>query len=282
MRSEVAVLAVLGGVVIGSTWWPSASSPATRPPAKPPPPLLWADDFNGPAGMPPDPSKWTLRQGGAWAGGVELQAYTKRPENVAYDGQGHLRIVATRESFTGEDGIGREFTSARLDTAGRFSFHHGRIEARIKLPGGRGLLPAFWLLGDRTYELGWPAAGEIDVVEVPGHTPRVAHGSLHVPSRSVRGVRRLGRTYRARRALSRGFHRYAIVWRDGRIDFLIDGRRYGTVRRSQLRRGDQWVFEQPFHLVLSLAVGNPWTGPPDATTPFPAVMLVDWIRVHAR
>ena len=284
IRSAVLVLAVLGAALIGVVWAWGSRDPepvrSDRADGRRAPPPLWADEFDGPAGTPPDPSRWTLREGGAWAGGAELQAYTERAANVALDGRGHLRIVARRESYTGPDGINRRFTSARLDTEGAFSFRHGRVEARIKLPAGRGLLPAFWLLGERTHELGWPAGGEIDIVELRGQVPRVAHGSVHFPSPSTEhGARRLGRTYRARGELTSGFHRYAIEWSRGRIEFFVDGKRYARITRAHLRQGEQWVFEDPFHFVLSLAVGNPWTGPPTDATPFPAVMLVDWIRV---
>jgi beta-glucanase (GH16 family) len=280
MKLWLAALGLVAIAVLGVVLWPAVPAPQDGPAEARSRPAVWADEFDGPWGTPPHSSRWTLREGGAWGGGRELQAYTERPANVALDGRGHLRIVARREVFTGPDGISREFTSARLDTEGQYSFSHGRVEARIKLPAGRGLLPAFWLLGQRTHEVGWPAGGEIDVVELLGQAPRVAHGSLHVPSSNVRGVRRLAGTYRARGNLTSGFHRYAIHWRPGRIDFLLDGRRYGSFRRSDLRPGEQWVFEEPFHFVLNLAVGNPWTGPPDASTKFPAVMLVDWIRVY--
>ena len=239
----------------------------------------WADEFNGPAGAPPDSAKWGYDLGRWGASAGEQQDYTDRPANVSTDGAGHLRITAQRESSGGE-----AYTSARIQTQDRFEPRFGRIEARIKVPPGRGLLPAFWLLGyDLDQGATWPQAGEIDVMEIPGDDPFTWYGTVHgprdaSPSTDVSEQR----SSRATAAFSDDFHVYAIEWRENAIQFLVDGQPIGppVTAASYASRGGRWVFNRPFFLVLNVAVGNDWTGPPDASTPWPATMLVDWVRVY--
>ncbi|HEY3020324.1 MAG TPA: glycoside hydrolase family 16 protein [Solirubrobacteraceae bacterium] len=246
-----------------------------RPRSRP----AWADEFAGPAGGRPDPAKWGYALGPWGRSAGERQIYTSRTANVALDGAGHLRIVA-RRGGTGQPA----YTSARIQTIDRFEPRFGRIEARIRVPAGRGLLPAFWLLGDdEDGARPWPRSGEIDVVEVVGNDPFAYQGTVHgpdarAPSRDVSGERLL----RAPAPFSAGFHVYAVEWRAHSIRFLVDGRRIGDAiapsRYASL--GGRWVFDRPLHLVLNVAVGNDWTGLPDTTTPWPAVMLVDWVRAY--
>ena len=141
--------------------------------------LVWSDEFD--AGTAPDAGKWTYDIGGDGWGNHELEYYTKRPENVRIEG-GNLVITARRESYAGADGVTRNYTSARLKTQGLFSQTYGRFEARIKLPAGQGIWPAFWMLGENIVTDGWPKCGEIDIMENVGKEPATNHGSLHGPS----------------------------------------------------------------------------------------------------
>ncbi len=240
--------------------------------------LIWADNFNGPAGAGPDPVKWNLDTGGGGWGNKELEYYTSNVANASLDGKGNLVIAARAERYTGPDGVTRSFTSARLQTYSNFSFRYGLMEARIKVPAGRGLLPAFWSLGNSAYSHDSSgASGEIDAMEVIGSTPRVVHGTLHGPWRwapaGIGGVRRVSRP------LSDGFHTYGVEWSSNQVKFLLDGSVYETLRRSDLRHGASWPFNQPHFLLLDLAVGGVSPGPPTAATRFPASMTVDWVRV---
>ena len=239
--------------------------------------LVWADEFNGPRGRLPDSRKWTLETGYGW-GDRELQSYTGRPANVSLDGKGRLVVTARPERYTGPDGRAARYTSARINSRARFEFAYGRVEARIRVPRGRGLLPAFWALGSNLDRVGWPASGEIDVMEVNGSEPFKLHGSVHGPRRGHKSYL-LQATREAPRPLASGFHVYGISWSPGRIAFRLDGEVYAVRTRSVLPAGSRWTFDHPFFLLLNVAVGPRWLGPPDATTPWPARMLVDWVRV---
>jgi beta-glucanase (GH16 family) len=238
----------------------------------------WRDEFNGPKGKLPDPRKWRFETGYGW-GDHELQSYTDRRANASLDGRGHLAITARRERYTGADGRTANYTSARINSRAKFEFAYGRVEARIRVARGHGLLPAFWALGSNFEKAGWPAAGEIDVMEVNGRQPFTVHGTLHGP-RADGQEYSLEATARKSVPLARGFHVYAISWSPGRIAFRIDGEVYAVQRRSNLPPGAIWSFDHPFFLLLNVAVGPRWLGPPDATTPWPARMLVDWVRVR--
>lgn len=233
--------------------------------------LVWSDEFNGAAGAAPDSTKWTYDLGASGWGNQELESYTDSRENSFLDGKGHLVIRALRAS----DG---KYTSARLKTEGKFSTQYGRIEARIKLPRGQGIWPAFWMLGADIGSVGWPACGEIDVMENIGREPRLNHGSLHGPNYPAAGV-----TARYelpnQHPLYKAFHRYAIEWSPDKIEFLVDGVSYETVTAASLSPGADWVFNRPFFFLLNVAVGGDWPGNPDGTTVFPQEMAVDYVRV---
>ena len=224
------------------------------------------------------PRKWTLETGYGW-GDHELQSYTARPANVSLDGRGRLAITARRERYRGPDGRAASYTSARINSRAKFEFAYGRVEARIRVPGGRGLLPAFWALGSNLDRVGWPASGEIDVMEVNGSEPFTLHGSLHVPRRRHKSYA-LEASRRTGSALANDFHVYGVSWSPERIAFRLDGEVYAVRTRYDLPPGSRWTFEHPFFLLFTLAVGPRWLEPPDATTPWPATMLVDWVRVR--
>jgi beta-glucanase (GH16 family) len=240
---------------------------------------LWTEEFEGPAGSPPDPSRWSFDTGGGGWGNAELQSYTARPENAELDGEGHLMITARQESYVGADGIHREYTSARLQTLEKFEFTYGVLEARIEVPSGQGLAPAFWTLGDDAYRgrHGWPRCGEIDAMEVFSSQPDTVHGHVHGPWPAY--PQGIGGAASAPEPLSSGYHVYAVEWNPEQISFALDGKTYETVSRSQLPAGYPWPFERPNFILLNLAVGGEWPGPPNASTQFPARMLVDWVRV---
>jgi len=248
--------------------------------------LVWQDQFDGSAGDPPDPNHWTHDVGGSGWGNNELQFYTARPENASLDGQGHLAITAVKEKYppgcTG--GSCRDYTSARIITRGLFEQSLGRWEARIQLPSGRGLWPAFWLLGASYDSVGWPACGEIDIMELRGQEPGVVHGSLHAPG-YFGGSAITAPSVCAPQAGSpcpfdAGFHVFAVEVEKDRITFEVDGAVYQQVERRLLPTETQWPFDHPFFLLLNVAVGGAYVGAPDVTTVFPQTMLVDYVRYY--
>ncbi|HEX4115447.1 MAG TPA: glycoside hydrolase family 16 protein [Solirubrobacteraceae bacterium] len=241
--------------------------------------LVWSEEFDGPAGSGPDPNIWNFDTGGKGWGNEELESYTSRPQNAALDGKGDLDITARAESYTGSDGITRQYTSARLQTLHKFQFQYGLVEARIQVPAGKGMWPSFWLLGSEGYasENSWPGCGEIDAMEVLGSEPNVVNGTLHGPwPFAPKGE---GGTASSSTPLSAGFHVYGVEWAPQQISFLLDGAIYKTITPADLPTGAAWPFDHPFFLLLNLAVGGDWPGAPNASTQFPAHMLVDWVRV---
>jgi beta-glucanase (GH16 family) len=243
--------------------------------------LTWSDEFNGPDGSGVDLSKWVVEVGGKGWGNEELESYTNRREN-AYIRDGNLVIEARREDYAGADGVKRNYTSARLKTAGKFSQAYGRFEARLKIPSGQGMWPAFWMLGDDIDTAGWPACGEIDIMENIGKEPSTIHGSIHGPG--YVGDDGIEAPYKlpAARRFADDFHIFAVEWGPNAVRFYVDNDLYVTRSRSDLRPGWKWVFDHPFFLLLNLAVGGDWPGDPDATTVFPQTMLVDYVRVYRR
>jgi len=236
--------------------------------------LIWSDEFNGPRGSPPDPAKWVYDLGGGGWGNQELEVYTDSRGNSYLDGHGHLVIEAL------ESGP-RKFTSARLKTQGKFSFPYGRVEARIRIPYGQGIWPAFWMLGDDIERTGWPTCGEIDIMENIGREPDTVHGTVHGPGYS--GAHGIGEPFRMEKGrFADHYHIYAVSWEPERIDFLVDGHAYHTVTPASLPAGARWVYDHPFFLLLNVAVGGSWPHNPDSTSVFPQKMLVDYVRVYTR
>ena len=217
--------------------------------------------------------------GGHGWGNNELEYYTDRGRNASLDGDGNLAIQALREHFEG-GGVAREYTSARLKTQGRFEQAYGRFEARIKIPRGQGIWPAFWLLGADIPTAGWPRCGEIDVMENIGREPATVHGSMHGPGFS--GGNSLTAAYglSGGQAFADGFHVFAVEWDPGSVRFFVDANLYQTRTPADLRPGQAWVFDHPFFVILNVAVGGDWPGGPDGTTVFPQAMLVDYVRVY--
>lgn len=231
---------------------------------------LFFDDFTGPAGAPPS-SQWRFDTGGGGWGNRELQVYTDDSANVSLDGEGRLAITARGDLAGG-------ITSARITTKGTMDFTTGRAEARIALPGGAGLHPAFWLLGSDIDRVGWPAAGEIDVIETLNLATEYNTG-VHAPRSGTERGQQVSAAGPAGAPLAGEFHTYWVERTPGRIVTGIDDRTLLIVVPADLAPEATWVFDAPFFLLLNLAVGGSWPGPPDASTPNPSTMLVDWVRV---
>lgn len=242
------------------------------------PTTVLSEDFTGAAGSSPSPSRWTATTGGNGFGNKELESYTGRTSNVSLDGAGHLSLTARQETYTGSDGITRNYTSGRIDTRNNFEFQYGTAVARMQTPAGQGLWPAFWAIGTNIGTVGWPLCGEIDVVENIGSEPTTAHATLHAGAPS--GTAWLsGALGNASTALSGGYHDYGMVWGPNAISVSLDGHTYLAVSASDTLPGNYWNFNHPFYLLLNLAVGGTWPGSPDATTQFPATMSVDYVHV---
>jgi len=243
--------------------------------------LAWSDEFDGPSGSPVDSAKWSFDIGGSGWGNNELETYTSRTANSHLDG-GRLVIKALKETFTGPDGITRNFTSARLLTKNKFSQAFGRFEARIKIPFGQGIWPAFWMLGDNIDTAHWPNCGEIDIMENIGKEPSIVHGTVHGPGYSGGSGVTAAYTLPGGQKFSDDFHTFAVEWEPNVMRFYVDGLLYKTRTPADLPAGTSWVFDHPFFIILNVAVGGGWPGNPDATTVFPQQMLVDYVRVYQR
>lgn len=238
--------------------------------------LVWEDNFNGPAGQAPDAAKWTydigIGPGNDGWGNQELQYYTDRPENVALDGAGNLAITARSESYAA-----RAFTSARINTKGIFDQAYGRFEARIKMPWGPGIWPAFWLLGADIDQVSWPQCGEIDIMEYRGQEPNLVHGSLHGPGYS--GGAAITKSFGfTNNRFDVDFHVFAVEWGEDYIDYYVDDALYQRIKPENVP--GEWVYDHPFFIILNVAVGGNYVGFPTPQTPFPQTMLVDYVKVY--
>ncbi len=243
--------------------------------------LVWADEFQQADGSAPDTTKWVHDLGGGVWGNNELQIYTDRRVNSRIEG-GKLIIEARKETLTGADGVKRDYTSARLKTLGKASWTFGRAEARIKVPRGQGIWPAFWALGTNITIVDWPACGEIDIMENIGREPSTVHGTVHGPGYS--GADGIGGAHTLSNgvALADGFHLFSIEWEPASIRWFLDDQLYFTLSPANLPPGKSWVFNHDQFLLLNVAVGGDWPGNPDPTTSFPQRMEVDYVRVYSR
>ena len=240
---------------------------------------FWQDEFNQPAGAGPDPAKWSHDLGNDGWGNGELENYVDSRDHsfVADDAEAEngkaLVIRATRDAWG-------NFVSARIKTQGKFTLTGGRIEARLKLPRGQGIWPAFWMLGESLAHLGWPACGELDIMEVIGSQPGRLHSTIHGPSYC--GPHGLTQSIQlpAEGSFSDAYHVFSVDWSPGKIQWSLDGLVYHTRTPVSLPPGARWVFDDTrFFLILNLAVGGQWPGNPDATTQFPQELRVDYVRV---
>lgn len=281
----VTCFAIAGDACGGADQTSTVPSPPSQGPAPQPGTgpwqLSWSDEFNGPDGSAPDPTKWAHDIGGGGWGNNELQTYTDRRDN-SFIRNNVLVIRAQRETFRGTDGVSRDYTSARLKTQGTFSQAFGKFEARIRVPRGQGIWPAFWMLGEDIATVGWPACGEIDIMENIGREPTTVHGTIHGPGHS--GAQGIGGAFTkpGGGAFADDFHVFAVEWEPGIIRWFVDGTPYLTRVAADLPAGARWVYDHPFFLLLNVAVGGHWPGNPDGSTRFPQEMQVDWVRVYRR
>jgi beta-glucanase (GH16 family) len=237
--------------------------------------LIWSDEFDGDS---INPANWTYDIGGWGWGNGEAQYYTDRPENARVE-NGLLVIEARQEKY--ED---KYHTSARLITQGLQAFQYGRIEARMKVPEGAGLWPAFWMLGndfsrnpDDPFDSNWPHIGEVDIMEYLGREPDLVMGTAHGPGYS--GAGGLGRWNRQDYDIADDFHTYAVEWSENEITWFYDGEPYYTLT-PEIVGEREWVFNKEFFLLLNLAVGGQFAGTIGLDTKFPANLYVDYVRVY--
>jgi hypothetical protein len=236
------------------------------------PAVTFDDEFNGVAGSAPDAANWS--QDMFPGNNNQLQYWTDH--DATADGNGSMVISARKESFTGGDGVTRAYTSARLTTAGHYTWFYGEAEARIFVPAGQGLWPSFWSVGQKGP---WPSNGEIDGMEMKGQEPKIDHGAVHGLNTNYSEW-----TYHATTTsttpLAGQWHTYAMLWQPGVVETLVDGRPFMAVTPADVSGADIWPFDsQPFILRMQLAVGGDFVGAPSRSTVFPANMLVDWVRV---
>lgn len=236
--------------------------------------LVWADEFSTDGAL--DSTNWNFDIGtgqNGW-GNNEFQYYTDRPENAVVK-NGMLYITAVKESFQGSN-----YTSARITTKGLFQQKFGRLEARIKLPWGQGIWPAFWMLGDDTNgTVIWPQIGEIDIMEYRGQQPTISHGSIHGPGYSAGEAITKSYTLPNDR-FDNDFHVFGIEWGENYINYYIDDVLYNQITPSDLPEGTKWVFnDNEFYILLNLAVGGSFVGSPNAETVFPQEMIIDYVKV---
>ncbi len=228
--------------------------------------LVWQDEFD--ADGAPDESKWAFDLGAGGWGNNELQNYTNDAQNVIV-ADGSLKITAINN--------GGSFSSARIRTQGKFDQAYGRFEARIKLPWGPGIWPAFWMLGADIETNPWPQCGEIDIMEYRGQQPNVIHGSVHGPGYS--GGAAITKSYGyANNRFDIDYHLFAVEWGEDFIHYFVDDELYQVIEPGDLT--GEWVFDHPFFMILNVAVGGDYVGFPTSDTPFPQTMYVDYVRVY--
>ena len=237
--------------------------------------IVWADEFT--IDGTPDSSKWNFDIGtgqNGW-GNNELQYYTDRLQNIEVK-NGMLHIKAVKEAY-----LGSSYTSAKITTKGVFEQKYGRYEAKIKLPWGQGLWPAFWLLGDDSNgSVIWPQIGEIDIMEYRGQQPTIVHGRIHGPGYSAGEA--ITKSYSLPNdRFDTDFHIFGIEWGPNYINYYVDDVLYNQITPSSLPAGAEWVFnDNNFYIILNLAVGGSFVGSPNTQTVFPQEMIVDYVRVY--
>ncbi|MEU8790414.1 family 16 glycosylhydrolase [Streptomyces sp. NPDC048643] len=271
------LFAALSAALVASA--SAVAAPAHAGPAAAAAAVTFQDTFDGAAGSAVDSSKWQIETGDN-VNNHERQYYTSGNKNAALDGQGHLVITARKENPSNyQCWYGTcQYTSARLNTSGKFSSTYGHVEARMKVPRGQGMWPAFWMLGSDIGQVGWPNSGEIDVMENVGFEPSTVHGTIHGPGYSGSAGIGAGYSLPNGQAFADAFHTFAVDWAPNSITWSVDGTVYQRRTPADLG-GNTWVFNKPFFLILNLAVGGYWPGDPDGSTSFPQQLVVDEVKV---
>ena len=250
---------------------PGADAPG---PLGPPWRLIWQDEFDGPENARPDATKWRHDIGGEGWGNQQLEFDTDQLSNAHVDGNGALVITAIKQKYANN-----EYTSARLRTQDRFEQRYGRFEARMRLPEGAGLWPAFWLLGANLASAGWPACGEIDVMEHRGSDPGTIHGSAHGPGYSGDNPKTDSYTLPGNDSFADDYHVFAVEWSPGEVHWYVDGKQYHALTADSMPSGQPWVFDGEMFMIVNLAVGG-WFGGDVDDTIFPRSMQVDYVRAY--
>jgi beta-glucanase (GH16 family) len=287
-HSRAGSAALLAMVVVALTACAASAAPPQRdvplsasPAPADGPVLVWSDEFDGPAGAPADPDNWTYETGGGGGGNEELQYYTDSTDNASLDGAGNL-VITTRQIDPASTDLQCwygpcAYTSARLITQHKQTFHYGRIETRVRVPQGSGIWPAVWMLGSNMPDVGWPQAGEIDVMEFVGRSPHEIFGTLHGPGYSggqaLSGVRDLGAP------VPGDWHEFTVDWAPGLITWTVDGAEYHRATPADVAP-NEWVFEHPFFLLTNVAVGGNFGGSLGEDLSFPQEFTIDYIRVY--
>jgi beta-glucanase (GH16 family) len=247
---------------------PAATSAVTSSPAASMPPGHWKITWNSDFGRPGALNKWLYFQGGNGWNLKQLQWYDSN--NATVDKSGQLVITAAKGGGSNQCWYGPcRYTSARMETKNTFSQKYGLFEARIKLPPGAGLWPAFWIEGANVYQVGWPKCGEVDIVESPNRNPYLVQGYAHAPRTNYSAQLTVTQPFTA------GYHTYAVGWNPQGLTWYFDGHAY-----AHMRAYHGWPFNHKFFIILDLAVGGGYPGSPSSRTPFPAKMIVDWVRVY--
>ena len=271
----------------------STACTGSAPPVVPPAPRnvwvqVWSDEFNGAAGARIDGTKWGYdigdgcRDGNCGWGNNEKEYYTDASENIALNGQGQLAIIARSAPSGLACYYGPcRYTSAKITTRGKVVVAPGRVEARIKLPAGQGLWPAFWMLGHTHPAIPWPACGELDIMENKGSQPSTTSSAVHGPGYSGSTPFAHAQTLTAS-TFSADFHTFAIEWDSAHVRFFIDDTAHYGITRSALEQFGRSILGQPFYLIINLAVSGHFDGDPQSDAILPATMLVDYVRAYAR
>lgn len=274
MRKKITFLLAVLSVFTFSPVQPVTAAPTKK--------LLWSQEFNEVAGTPPSAQFFKYDLGGGGWGNKEMQWYTE--DAVKTNGQGQLVITASKIPPAADDDLpfncfgDCQYLSGRINTQGKIRFKYGRMEARIQLPSGEGVWPAFWLLGSNIVAKSWPTCGEIDIVELRGREPNFSIATAHGPGYSgaagKTGIRNVGVS------LANDFHTYAIEWAPNKITWYLDGKLYHTVSSTTVKP-KAYVFNQDFFLILNMAMGGDFDGGRLDSSIEKAEMKIDYVRYYS-
>jgi len=260
---------VYGTIINDGTWYPVNGAGFAAPESYPGMNLVWKEDFNG---KTLNSAVWTNETGGGGWGNNELQNYTSNSNNTFLSG-GYLIIEARKEASGG-----RNYSSARIISKDKKTFTYGRIDIRAKLPKGKGIWPALWMLGNNISAIGWPACGEIDIMELLGHEPQKVYGTIHWGPQGGSSIHIGGDFSLSSGNFSDNFHVFSLKWEADQLIVLVDNVPFFTGKKAQV--SGAYPFDKPFFFIMNVAVGGNWPGNPDETTVFPQRMIVDYIRVY--